>query len=55
MIAVISIVSITIVSILLINRAFSKKTKSCEFCVDINIKGFKIEFKINEKNAPSDK
>ena len=53
MVIVILILSIAVILILLINRALKHNSKNCEFTVEINIKGFKINFKTNEKNAPS--
>ena len=54
MIIGILIVSITFVLVILVNRALKHNSRSCEFNLEINIKGFKINFKTNEKNAPSD-
>ncbi|MDR3593569.1 hypothetical protein [Clostridium sp.] len=48
------ILSVELILIILINRSLKHNSKSCEFNLEINIKGFKINFKTNEKNAPSD-
>ncbi|WP_176127388.1 hypothetical protein [Clostridium saccharobutylicum] len=49
------ILSVTLILVILINRALRNNSKSCEFNLEINIKGFKVNFKTTEKNAPSDK
>ncbi|WP_459480024.1 hypothetical protein [Clostridium saccharoperbutylacetonicum] len=54
MIVGVLIVSILILLVILINRALRSNSKSCEFNLEVNIKGFKINFKTTEKNAPSD-
>ncbi|WP_171983598.1 hypothetical protein [Clostridium beijerinckii] len=48
------IILILILLVILINRALRSNSKNCEFNLDVNIKGFKINFKTTEKNAPSD-
>ncbi|GEA30015.1 MULTISPECIES: hypothetical protein [Clostridium] len=53
MIIGILIISIALILVILINRALRHNSKDCEFNLEINIKGFKIKFKTNEKNAPS--
>ncbi|NMF05018.1 hypothetical protein ACUH7Y_05500 [Clostridium beijerinckii] len=53
MIIGILIISIALILVILINRALRHNSKDCEFNLEINIKGFKINFKTNEKNAPS--
>lgn len=52
-IIILLILSATSVLFLLINRAYSKKTKDYEASIDMSIFGIKICLKINEKNAPS--
>lgn len=47
------IISISLILIILINRALKHNSKSCEFNLEVNIKGFKINFKTKEKDAPS--
>ncbi|CAI3193034.1 MULTISPECIES: hypothetical protein [Clostridium] len=47
------ILSILVLLVILINRALRSSSKSCEFNLEVNIKGFKINFKTTEKNAPS--
>jgi hypothetical protein len=49
------ILSVTLILVILINRALKSNSKGCEFNLEINIKGFKISFKTTEKNAPSSK
>ncbi|NRT87278.1 hypothetical protein DE167_003175 [Clostridium beijerinckii] len=46
------ILSITLILVILINRALKSNSKSCEFNLEINIKGFKISFKTKEKDPP---
>lgn len=48
------IISILVLLVILINRALRNNSKDCEFNLEINIKGFKVNFKTTEKNAPSD-
>ena len=47
------IISVALILVVLINRSLRRNSKSCEFNLEINIKGFKINFKTTEKNAPS--
>ena len=54
MIIGILILSVSIIILIIILRALKHNSKDCEFNLEVNIKGFKIEFKTNEKNAPSD-
>ena len=49
------IIAIALILVILINRALKHNSKKCEFNLEINIKGFKIYFRTNEKNAPSTK
>ncbi|WP_202117533.1 hypothetical protein [Clostridium chromiireducens] len=53
MIIGILIISMALILVILINRALRHNSKDCEFNLEINIKGFKLNFKTNEKNAPS--
>ena len=53
MIVGILIISIALILVILINRSLEHNSKDCEFNLEINIKGFKINFKTKEKNAPS--
>lgn len=39
------ILSVALILIILINRALKHNSKSCEFNLEINVKGFKINFK----------
>ncbi|EKQ57830.1 MULTISPECIES: hypothetical protein [unclassified Clostridium] len=48
------IISMLILLVILINRALRINSKGCEFNLEVSIKGFKINFKTTEKNAPSD-
>ena len=49
------ILSVTLILVILINRALKSNSKGCEFNLEINIKGFKINFKTTEKDTPSTK
>ena len=53
MIVGILLISITLILVVLVNRALRNNSKSCEFNLEINIKGFKICFKTTKKNALS--
>ncbi|EHI96853.1 hypothetical protein CDLVIII_0113 [Clostridium sp. DL-VIII] len=49
------IISIVVLLVILFNRALRSSSKNCDFSLEAGIKGFKINFKTTEKNAPSDK
>lgn len=49
------IISILILLVILINRALRNNSKDCEFNLEVNTKGFKINFKTTEKDTPSTK
>lgn len=46
------ILSVSTIMLILIVRALKHNSKSCEFDLEVNIKGFKISFKTKEKNTP---
>ncbi|MCE5220903.1 MAG: hypothetical protein LLF98_06435 [Clostridium sp.] len=52
MIVGILIISIALILVILINRALKHNSKDCEFNLEINIRGFKINFKAQEKDPP---
>ncbi|MCE5221288.1 MAG: hypothetical protein LLF98_08490 [Clostridium sp.] len=49
------ILSILVLLVILVNRTLRSNSKNCEFNLEVGIRGFKINFKTEEKNAPSDK
>ncbi|MFT8351758.1 hypothetical protein [Clostridium saccharoperbutylacetonicum] len=52
---IISILVLLVLLVILINRALRNNSKDCEFNLEVNIKGFKINFKTTEKDTPSTK
>ncbi|WP_315073841.1 hypothetical protein [uncultured Clostridium sp.] len=47
------IISVTLILVILVNRALRSSSKNCDFSLEASLKGFKINFKTTEKNAPS--